>query len=311
MTQQKFTPQFAKFYDMAIQLSASVEADALVVVVDGPTDWQKLKEKAGKTQVVVASDSAEHLTGAHEAGLDTVAVNLPDAPVFERLTQALLESVADDILVPGAEVIAIYSGFEAGKIDSMSYIRLDEHLGRLTARDLRKLETSVPLDTLKAVVDLAVEIGREGREGSPVGTMLVVGDTRKVLTYCHPAGFDPVRGYNRKERDLRDARTREAIKEVAQLDGAIIVSADGIVERACQIVDAAHANITLSKGLGSRHWAAAAISRVTKAIAVAVSQSDGTVRLFQNGEVILRVAALRRAMKWKDFDYEPPTMASE
>jgi len=193
----------------------------------------------------------------------------------------------------------------------MSYIRLDEHLGRLTARDLRKLETSVPLDTLKAVVDLAVEIGREGREGSPVGTMLVVGDTRKVLTYCHPAGFDPVRGYNRKERDLRDARTREAIKEVAQLDGAIIVSADGIVERACQIVDAAHANITLSKGLGSRHWAAAAISRVTKAIAVAVSQSDGTVRLFQNGEVILRVAALRRAMKWKDFDYEPPTMASE
>jgi len=102
MTQQKFTPQFAKFYDMAIQLSASVEADALVVVVDGPTDWQKLKEKAGKTQVVVASDSAEHLMGAHEAGLDTVAVNLPDAPVFERLTQALLESVADDILVPGA-----------------------------------------------------------------------------------------------------------------------------------------------------------------------------------------------------------------
>ena len=74
-------------------------------------------------------------------------------------------------------MVAIYSGFEAGKIDSLSYIRLDEHLGRLTARDLRKLETKVPLETLKMVVDLAVEIGREGREGKPVGTIFVVGDT--------------------------------------------------------------------------------------------------------------------------------------
>ena len=46
-------------------------------------------------------------------------------------------------------------------------IRLGEHLERLTARDLRALETSVPFETLKAVVDVAVEIGREGREGKP------------------------------------------------------------------------------------------------------------------------------------------------
>ncbi len=311
MTLQKFNKQFADFYDLAVQFSASVEADALLVVLDGPTDWQKLTEFSGDAKIVVAADVAENLEGAADAGLATVLVNMPDAPVFEKLTQALLEAVADDILVPGAEVVAIYSGFEAGKIDSVSYIRLDEHLGRLTARDLRQLETSVPLDTLKSVVDLAVEIGREGREGKPVGTMFIVGDTRKVLTYCHPAGFDPVRGYNRKERDLRDARTREAIKEIAQLDGAIVVSADGTVERACQIVDAAHAHITLSKGLGSRHWAAAAVSRATKAISVVVSQSNGTVRLFQKGEVMLRIEPFRRAMKWKDFDYEPPTMGSE
>ena len=65
--------------------------------------------------------------------------------------------------------------------------------------------------------------------------------------------------------------------------------------------------ITLSKGLGARHWAAAAISRATKAVAVTVSQSTGTVRIFQNGEVMLRIEPLRRrAMVWKDFEYEPP-----
>jgi DNA integrity scanning protein DisA with diadenylate cyclase activity len=135
--------------------------------------------------------------------------------------------------------------------------------------------------------------------------MFVVGDTRRVLTHSHAAGFDPVRGYKRDERSLHDARVREAIKEVAPLDGAFVVASDGTVERSCQLVDAAHANVTLSKGLGSRHWAAAAISRVTKAIAVVVSESNGTVRLFQNGEVMLRVEPFRRAMKWKDFEYLP------
>jgi DNA integrity scanning protein DisA with diadenylate cyclase activity len=164
----------------------------------------------------------------------------------------------------------------------------------------------VPLDTLKTVVDLAVAIGREGREGKPVGTLFVVGDARKVLHLSHPAGFDPVRGYNRAERDLDDPRVREGVKEIAQLDGAIVVNAEGIVEAAARYIDASAADIALAKGLGARHWAAAAISRMTNAVSVAVSESNGTVRIFQNGEIVLRIEPFRRPMKWKDFEYEPP-----
>jgi DNA integrity scanning protein DisA with diadenylate cyclase activity len=216
-------------------------------------------------------------------------------------------SVADEILSSGSEVVAVYSGFEQGQIDSVSQIELDDHLGRLTARDLRKLATRVPLDTLKVVVDLAIEIGREGREGKPVGTMFIVGDSRKVMASSQPTGFDPVKGYNRKERSIHDPRVREGLKEVAQMDGAFVVSSDGTVEAACRMVDVAAANITLSKGLGTRHWAGAAVTKKTAAIAVVVSESNGTVRIFQNGEVMLRVEPFRRAMKWKDFEYDPPT----
>jgi DNA integrity scanning protein DisA with diadenylate cyclase activity len=306
MKPQKFTEQFAKVYDLAVKLCAASDADALLVMLDGPTDWEKLKVSGGNEAILVAADSEEQLQGAREAGLQTVVLDMHDSPVLERITQALLEAVADDLLAPGANVVAVYSGFEAATIDSASLIRMDEHLVRLSARDLRQLETSVPLDTLKTVVDLAVDIGREGREGKPVGAMFVVGDTRKVLQHCHPAGFDPVKGYSRDERNLRDPKVRESMKDIAQLDGAFIVAPDGTVEKSCQIVDATHANLTLSKGLGSRHWAAAAISKCTHAIAIVVSESTGTVRLFQNGEVILRIEPFRRAMKWKDFEYEPP-----
>jgi len=311
MKQQRFNEQFASIYDLAVSLSKQVDADVLLVMLDGPTDWKQLSERAGHEKILVAADTEEALEGAKDAGLATVVLRMPEAPVFEKLTHALLEGVANEILEPNSEVVAVYSGFEADSMDSISFIRLDEHLGRLTARDLRQIETSVPLETLKVVVDLAVEIGREGREGKPVGTMFVIGDTRKVISLSHPAGFDPVKGYGRKERSLPDPRVRDAIKEVAPLDGAFIVAPDGVVEKACQILDADHVNLTLSKGLGSRHWAAAAISKSTNAIAVCVSESNGTVRLFKDGEVILRVEPFRRAMKWKDFEYEPPSSAGD
>lgn len=306
MRTYRFTEEFETVIDTASKLARAAEADALLLLLDGPTDWERLKIHVGDEKVLVAADFPSQLEGAADAGLATVVLKMPEAPVYEKLTQALLEAVADDILAAGAQVVALYSGFEAGTIDSISVIHLGEHLGQLTARDLRQLETRVPLDTLKTVVDMAVEVGREGREGKPVGTLFVVGDSRKVLASSHPVGFDPVRGYSRKERNLDDPRVREGIKEIAQLDGAIVVSSDGIVEASARYIDAPADNIALPKGLGARHWAAAAISRKTNAVAVAVSESNGTVRIFQNGEVTLRIEPFRRPMKWKDFEYEPP-----
>jgi len=303
----RFSEQFKTFYNLALELRAAAQAEGLLVLLEGTADWHRLKSLSGDEKVVVAADTSEQLQGAEEAGLACVRIDMPDRPIYERLTQALLEAVADDIFPPGCRVVAVYSGFDADALDSVSVINLDEHLNRLTGRDLRQLETRVPLDTLKLVVDLAIEIGREGREGKPVGTLFVVGDSRKVLSCSRPAGFDPVRGYSRKDRNLNDPRVREGIKEIAQMDGAIIVSADGTVEAACRYLDCSAADVTLSKGLGARHWAAAAISRATNAVAVTVSQSNGTVRIFQNGETVLRIEPyLHRPMVWKEFEYEPP-----
>ena len=310
MTAQRLDELFGQLIDLAVRLCIDANGDALLVMLPGPTDWHQLRLRCRDLPVIVTAESHDVLAGAAEAGLETLPLDLADVPIAEKLTQALLVGVARELLQPGANVVTIYCGFEDDMLDSISYIRLDEHLGRLTARDLQKLGTSVPLETLKTVVDVAVEIGREGREGKPVGTMFVVGDTRRVMQYIHPAGFDPVKGYGRKERSLQDARVREAIKEIAPLDGAFIVSPDGTVEKACQLIDAAHANLTLSKGLGSRHWAGASISKVTSAVAVVVSESNGTVRIFQNGEVVLRIEPFRRAMKWRGFDSDPPTSAT-
>ena len=306
MAPAEISPQLAQLLDAAARLREVTASEAILLLVDQQLDWGQVRALTGTGPVLVAADDEADLEGAGDHGLKKMPLDVAGLPVHERLAQALLECVAAEMIPPEARVVAVYSGFEAGTVDSVSLLKLEEHLGQLTSRDLRNLETKVPLETLKLVVDLAVEIGREGREGKPVGTLFVVGDARKVLQSSHSAGFDPVRGYSRAERRLTDPRVREGIKEIAQLDGAFVVGADGTVEGAARYIDASAENVSVAKGLGARHWAAAAITRRTRSVAVAVSETNGTVRLFHNGEVVLRIEPFRRAMKWKDFEYEPP-----
>ncbi len=288
----------------------ALPADAVLLLTEVEMDWDAIVEALGPCRLLVAVEEgplARQLRGRRD--LTVLDIDPGPTPTQERMSLALLEAIRTDQLHQGADVIALYNGIEAeeGKpehIDSLSIIHLGEHLERLSARELRKLDTQVPLETLRAVVDLAAEIGREGREGKPVGTMFVVGDTRKVMTMVRPLNFNPFRGYSEAERDVRDRKVREQIKDIAQLEGAIIIGRDGVAEAACMYIDAPAEGITLSKGLGTRHWAAAAISRKTTAVAVAVSQSSGTVRLFQNGEVVLRIEPLARPMVWEHFRME-------
>jgi diadenylate cyclase len=313
VTPQAMSKATTSLLALAFEASPRLGVAALMVLPEGSMDWDDVRALAGNVRTLIAVSLPRHLEAVREAGMIAVEVEATDAAITERIALALIEAVANDLLSAGDRVAVIYSGFEAETLDTLTVVRLGEHLERLSSRDLRALETSVPFETLKAVVDVAVEIGREGREGKNVGTLIVVGDVRNVLGRSRTLGFDPFKGYRRKERNLRDPRVREAIKEIAQMDGAFVVARDGTVEAACRIIDAPNTGLTLPKGLGTRHWAAAAITNATNALAVVVSQSTGTVRLFQTGDIILRIAPMRhyRAMKWHDTETEAPPARPE
>jgi DNA integrity scanning protein DisA with diadenylate cyclase activity len=139
--------------------------------------------------------------------------------------------------------------------------------------------------TLESVIQLAVEIAREGREGRKIGTLFVVGDPEGVLARSRPLLLDPLYGHPNELLHVDRPDLRETVKELAQLDGAFLVAKDGTFVSAGRYIDvdvAADANFL--PGLGTRHAAAASISRETKAIAVVVSQSS-VVRVFARGEV--------------------------
>jgi diadenylate cyclase len=141
---------------------------------------------------------------------------------------------------------------------------------------------------LEQTVSLAVEIAREGREGRKIGTLFVVGDSGEVIKRSKPLILDPLHGHPDESKQIEDPDVRETIKELAQLDGAFLVSNAGVVLSAARYIDAASDSLDLPLGLGSRHVAGASISRQTRAVAVVVSESS-MVRMFDDGELVSEI----------------------
>jgi hypothetical protein len=137
-------------------------------------------------------------------------------------------------------------------------------------------------------IELAVEIAREGREGRRIGTLFTFGDADNVMERSRPLILDPLAGHSVQARQIRDPNLRGTVKELAQLDGAFVVSDQGIVVSACRYLDAAVSDVALPYGMASRHLAGASISQVTDAVAIVVSESS-MVRVFDDGKLIAEI----------------------
>jgi diadenylate cyclase len=140
-------------------------------------------------------------------------------------------------------------------------------------------------EIVESLIGLAVEIAREGREGRRIGTLFTIGDEDAVLAKSRSLILDPLARHPEGVRHISDPNLRGTIKELAQLDGAFVVSATGVFVAACRYLDAAASPIELPLGLGSRHIAGAHISSATRAVGIVVSES-AVVRLFCHGHLI-------------------------
>ncbi len=141
---------------------------------------------------------------------------------------------------------------------------------------------------LEPTIELAVEIAREGREGRRIGTLFTFGDADGVLARSRPLILDPLAGHSEQSREIRDPNLRGTIKELAQLDGAFVISDRGIVVAACRYLDAMASDVVLPYGMASRHLAGASISQVTDAVAIVVSESS-MVRVFDDGKLVAEI----------------------
>lgn len=134
-------------------------------------------------------------------------------------------------------------------------------------------------------IKLALYIARTSYNNMKIGAAFLVGDWKSVMRLSHQLGSDPL---PRQARDIKKMDNYPIIAKIAAThDGAFVVDSNGIIRACCRHLDA-NRKVDLH-GLGSRHYAVAAMTRATKAIGVVVSQEDAHVRVFQDGKIVLTI----------------------
>lgn len=151
----------------------------------------------------------------------------------------------------------------------------------------KKLAENIDPNVIESIIDIAREIGKEGREGRKIGTAFVVGDKTEILRYTKQLIINPF-SYSDNPKKITDPTIRDTIKEFAQLDGVFIIDKEGTIVSTGSYLNVDTTDIGLP-GLGTRHRTCAAITRLADCVSVVVSQSGGKVTVFKSGKMIMKL----------------------
>lgn len=151
-----------------------------------------------------------------------------------------------------------------------------------------KLAENINSDIIETIIDIALDISKEGREGKKIGTAFIIGN-KDILQYTKQLIMNPFLGYSEDSRKIVDPRIRETLKEFAQLDGVFVIEDNGTVLSAGTYLDIDTTKLDIPSGLGTRHRCCAALTQHTDAIAILVSETGGRVRVFKKGKIVMNL----------------------
>jgi DNA integrity scanning protein DisA with diadenylate cyclase activity len=272
-------------------LARKVAARAVVLYVDAITRDDELR------QILQGIDHPTILVTRRRQDLELPAreactwVTVPDVYLSRasQLKSALLVCLARQVLQHGDRIVFLAGADGSGALDAVLVFNVGALPELFSLADATVFAGGVLPEVFERVLLLATQLAAEGREGRPMGTLFVVGDSGRVLAQSRSLVLNPFQGHPESQRNILNPGLDETIKEFSALDGAFVVREDGVVLSAGTQLVPSVAHSELPGGLGTRHAAAAGITASTTAVAVCVSQSTGTVTLFKSGELVTSI----------------------
>jgi len=278
----------------AVALANKPSVDHLLYVGDLPLPEEMFRGKPrARKKLVQAVVGPSQRSVIEQSGVPVLPLPEYDLGRPEKLKIALVSGIARGIYKEGDVVLGLLARKPAAFPDSILLVTVGQEEGDGSFGFLQA--EGVSAGVMDALIDLAVSIGVEGWEGRPVGALFVVGDSNTVMEKSRQLTLNPFQGYSEDEKNIMNPDVRHALHAFAVLDGAFIVREDGVVVAAGRYLTFDEdEEVDVPLGLGARHMAAAGISRDSDAIAIVVSQTSGSVRVFRRGKVALELAPRMR-----------------
>ncbi|HET7826132.1 MAG TPA: diadenylate cyclase [Anaeromyxobacter sp.] len=287
MPEGKFDREFLRG---ALALTGRSDVDRLLLVSDHPLSPNEIRGRPIKRKLVYAVTSEGIANQLKSKKYLAVLIPPYDYTRIEKIKVAVVAAQTAGLVRDGDTILALTGPGEDRVMDTLVKVDIGSEDPEEKLRvDALGLPPEFSSQVVEALIHTAMEIGAEGYEGHPVGTIVVIGDSTAVMEKSRQLILNPFQGISEAERNTLDPPIRDAVKTFAALDGAFIIREDGVVLAAGRYLLTMSREVKLPMGLGARHSAAASITAESKAIAITVSQTTGTVRLFKEGEIVLEL----------------------
>lgn len=275
--------------ESAGEIAQRIKAQEVFVILQGPDDYERTADQIRKLNaipVVRGEGFFQEVLAAHGR-----ALKVPDIKLTRmgQIKVAVMLAISGSIIKSGDRIVCVTGVASFGNSDSIVVIDTGKEFEIFSSANLLDIPDTVRPDVFETVLKLAMELAARGREGKSVGTIFVLGDEEKVLQLSRQLIINPFKGYSEDELSVHDPQLRDAIKEFSAIDGAFVIRGDGVLITAGRHLNAALEEEDMPKGLGSRHVAAAGITSLTDAIAIVISESAGTLRIFKKGRVFMEI----------------------
>lgn len=224
-------------------------------------------------------------------GITSKVLSIPDVSLSRmgQIKVSVMLALSSGIIDKGDKIACVTGVTKLGFNDTVVVIDTNKEFEIFSSANLIDISDLVRPDVFETVLTLAMELATQGREGRSVGTIFVLGDEENVLQLSRQMIINPFKGYSEEELLIHDQRLKEAIKEFSVIDGAFLIRGDGVLITAGRHLNVAVEADTIPQGLGSRHMAAAGITSLTNSIAIVVSETTGSVRIFKKGSIFMEI----------------------
>jgi DNA integrity scanning protein DisA with diadenylate cyclase activity len=278
--------------EMACNAVKKTKSKGVLLYADLIEDYEALFKIVQEKQVDLILAIKDEASFQEAVSIFDKILRIPDLPLgrINQIKMAIIQALSKGLVQKGDKWICLSGMPQLKALDNLLILEFGKEFEILSSSDLPVISEIVKPEVFEAVLNLALEISIEAKEGrKTVGTIFVLGRHEEVLKFSHPMVINPFQGYPEEERNILDHRLKETVKEFSSIDGAFIFREDGVILAAGRHLDASGENIEIPLGLGSRHRAAAGITRLTDALAIVVSEETGGVRIFHHGKIFMEI----------------------
>jgi len=175
-------------------LVESCQATALFVYVDALEEPSELSFPSLHARVFYVTKALAKENTPHHEGIQYLRV--PDVPLTRigQVKIAVFLALSRGLIQYGDRVVFL-SGLAADKtLDTILVTEVGREYEIFTSGADLMTSSKVLPEVIEKVVDIASELGSEGREGRAVGTMFVIGDTERVIPLTRQLVLNPFKG---------------------------------------------------------------------------------------------------------------------